>query len=417
MFKKADKDGLVRHSILLFAATQVANVCNLLFHVVMGRGLPDSEYSILSTLLNIMLIIGTPLEAVRTAGAHFAARVQLAGDAGAVKAMVRMWSARLLVPSVITALAGCAGATWIACFFHIETTTPVIIMSLTIPGIVLIPLLAGVLQGLQSFLWMAVAMQALSTVRLIAGAALLWTFLPSALAGLSSQWLGVYLAIATGVWGIWRSTRGAGPAVTPVEGVGSYMMKSFVVLASFATLMNADIIMVRHFLPEVSGSFAQAATISRSIIFLPMPIALAMFPKVVSTGGLTVDTRRVLFRAMAMVIFLIGSGAIVASLIPWLPLKIMYRETSPEAEALVRRVIWAMSPLGLAYLLMNFELAQHRFKASVPLLLCALAYVGGAALFHQRVEQIVGVLAVVSTLAILSLAAGMTWRVRAAPGA
>ena len=36
-------DPLFRHSVMLMAAAQVANVCNLLFQILMNRKLPDAE--------------------------------------------------------------------------------------------------------------------------------------------------------------------------------------------------------------------------------------------------------------------------------------------------------------------------------------------------------------------------------------
>ena len=76
-------EGLVRHGILLMAAAQISSVCNILFHSAMGRMLPGPEYGILSPMLAIMLIIGTPLEALRTAFAHYAARAVQDNDRGA----------------------------------------------------------------------------------------------------------------------------------------------------------------------------------------------------------------------------------------------------------------------------------------------------------------------------------------------
>ena len=68
-------EGLLRHSFLLMAATQVANVSNLLFQMVMGRALTEVQYGVLSSMLGVVLVVATPMEAVRTAFAHFAARL------------------------------------------------------------------------------------------------------------------------------------------------------------------------------------------------------------------------------------------------------------------------------------------------------------------------------------------------------
>ena len=78
---------------------------------------------------------------------------------------------------------------------------------------------------------------------------------------------------------------------------------------------------------------------------------------------------------------------------------VLFGMGAPDAEQvfLVRAVVLAMSPLGLAYILMNFELAQHRFAMVPGALLIAVAYIAGVALFHDTPRQVIAVLACVST--------------------
>ena len=66
-----NKKGLLHHSIFMFVATQLANVANMLFQFVAGRKLPDDEYGVLAAMLSIYLVASTPIDALRTAMAHF----------------------------------------------------------------------------------------------------------------------------------------------------------------------------------------------------------------------------------------------------------------------------------------------------------------------------------------------------------
>ena len=85
--------------------------------------------------------------------------------------------------------------------------------------------------------------------------------------------------------------RGVGPAGRGLHGTAGYLGRSFAMLMAFSLLMMMDVLLVKHYVPGEAESFARAATVARAIIFLPMPIALAMFPKVVSRGGLTPSLR------------------------------------------------------------------------------------------------------------------------------
>ena len=416
MNKTTRSDGLLRHSLVLMAASQVANICNLAFHSVMGRRLDD--YSLLSTMLNIMLIINTPLDAMRTATAHFVSRAMQDDDRGAVREMLRGWGLRLLAVSSAFCVAGLLFSGPLTSFFSAPSRMYIVITSATVMGIVYVPFLTGILQGLQAFNWMAFAIQGLSVTRLAVGALLVWTILPTAMSGLYAQVFGVALALAIGYVGIRRRISGAGPARLAVQGIRGYLWQSFCLLAAYSVLMMADMLIVRHYLPvQTAEQFARAATIARSIIFLPMPIAFAMFPKVVSTGSISGESRRMLMKAVGMVVGLIGLGMIGCLAVPQLPLMVMYGRASatPEAMHLVKLAMCAMAPLALTYLLMNFEMAQHRFRATGWLILCAVCYIGGVALWHQSAQQIVLVLGAVSLASSISFIATMPWR--ATPGA
>ena len=406
-----DQDGLLRHGFFLMAATQLANVSNILFHAVLGRALPD-DYSVMLTMLNVMLIITTPLEAVRTAAAHFAARAVQEDDRGAVRLLLRSWSLRLLLVTLPLAAAALLGRHAIAEFFHFPSTAPVVVTALTTLGLVLVPLGAGSLQGLQAFGWMSLALQGLSFMRLAGGALGVWWVRHDAAGGLLGQTLGVSCSLAVAGWGLTCLLRGAPPARRDLAGTSGYLGRSLAMLTSFAALMMLDVLLVKHYVPGEAEPFSRAATVARSIIFLPMPIALAMFPKVVSDHGLSPESRRIFWKALGLVGGLIGLGVAGCLVLPGLPLRVLYgaAAVTPEAVHLVRVVVLAMTPLSLAYLLMNFEMAQQRFRAAPWLAVAAAAYVGSALTWHASAAQVTGGLALGGLVATAGLLACMPWQ-------
>jgi hypothetical protein len=148
------------------------------------------------------------------------------------------------------------------------------------------------------------------------------------------------------------------------------------------------------------------------MIFLTMPIAMAMFPKVASVGTTDAHNWRTLISAILYVVVILVAAAFICSLFAWVPLRIIYNDRTPTPEMirLVRWVVCAMSPMGLTYLLMNFQMAQRRFKPAYFLLVCAAGYVIGVTLFHDTVWQVVTVLGSVSTLSAIVLIAGLPWK-------
>ncbi|HMO50494.1 MAG TPA: hypothetical protein PKE26_01405 [Kiritimatiellia bacterium] len=404
-------NGLLRHSIFLFVATQVANIATMLFQVVTGRKLPVDEYGVLAAMMSIFLIAATPLDALRTAMAHFATRAMRTGDTGAIRWLVNTWSRRMVGLALGLVAASYLFRHQAAWFFQLDSGAPFVFACGLIAITFFMPLMTGVFQGMQNFYWMSVSMHTWAILRLIL-VIVFMTFAPTAIAGLASHAAATSVGLLLSVWGLQRLTRDY-PVVRPASGIGGFFLRSLLMLGSYAVLMNADLIFIKHlFTPEEAGTFARAAIIGRSVIFLPMPIALVMFPKVITSGPSTRDSRITLIKALVLVALLIGSavGAIIA--VPWLPLWIMYGIREPDAELvrLLIMVVCAMAPLALTFLLMNYEIAQHRFSLVWLLAGCAWAYIGGVVIWHETMEQIVWVMGSVSLLSAAGFSAAIVWR-------
>lgn len=411
---RTHRDGLLQHSLILMAATQVGNLANLLFHVVMGRQLDPSEYGVMSAMLGIILIIATPVDALRMAMAHYTALLVQGGKAASVPHLIRRWSRNLAIPALFVLAVGILSSSQIADFFHLTDPMPVVLTCFVLAGALLMPILVGALLGLQSFLWMSATSHIWGVIRFVAGALFVTYIAATAEWALVGQMLGVCVSVAMGIWGLRWNIRKQEVVEERIRGVTRYCIQSLLILAGFAVLMNADVVMVKHFFPDATeaGLFARAATIGRTMVFLTMPIAMAMFPKVASVRTTDAHNWRTLISAILYVVVILVAAAFICSLYAWVPLWIIYNDRTPTPEMirLVRWVVCAMSPMGLTYLLMNFQMAQRRFKPAYFLLVCAAGYVIGVTLFHDTVWQVVTVLGSVSTLSAIVLIAGLPWK-------
>lgn len=407
----AHQAGLFRHSILLLIATQVGNVATLLFQVVMMRQLSVTEYGILASMLSLVLIMGTPLEALRTAVAHQTALLVRMGQAGAIKTFWAHWARTLLVASLIITVVALGLSRSLAAFFQLPSAAPVMLTGLIIAGSLFMPYFAGALQGTQSFVWMAVHGQVWGVTRLVMGLLFIAVLGQTAMTGLWAQGAGVVGSIVVGVLALTHILRRHTEEVEVPFAGWSYFVLSLTVLAGYAVMMNADVALVKRFFdPEDAGTFARAATIGRSIVFLPVPIAAAMFPKVVSAGQSTLADRTLLLKAIAFTGVLIGGAGLVCTVgTPLLWLAFTGENAGPDTIQLVRRVIWALAPLGLTFLLMNFEIAQRRFRAPAVLVLLAIAYIVSVSIWHETVEQVVFIMSVVNGTSLVVMLVDM-WR-------
>lgn len=399
-------DHLLRHSILLMAASQVGNISSILFHMVMGRWLSPSEYGVLSSMLGVVMIAGMPLGALGTVLTFFTAQLLQQNRAGDIFPLMRSWALKLLVISIPLLAIGMSFSQPLAEFFKLPDRSALFMALVILTIIFFTPVIGAPLGGIQAFGWASVSGMSWGVVRLVVGGALVCFIAASAKWALVGHGVGVIVSVGIAMLGLRIILRRAHSTGNALPGTHAYLWRTIVVMACFAFLMNADMLIVKHyFSPDQSGFYARAATIGRMIVFLPMPIAGAMFPKIVSNGAMSEQHGKLLWKALFYTALIIVPGVLFCAIFPQVPLGVLYHDWQPDAAMcrLVRYTIWAMSPLGLAFIIMNFELGQNRFRMTLPLILCVAGYLAGVSIWHASVLQIVAVLATVSVLAMLAL--------------
>ncbi len=413
-------NALLRHSVILLVASQVANVANILFQILMMRGLSGDEYALLAACFSVFLVIYTPMEALRTVVSHEAARLRQAGAGASAVRTFRQWLIRVAGPAVIAL----AGTVWlapaIAQFFHATDAAAVRWLGVAIATGLLYPVYIGIFQGLETFGWLSAAMQLWALSRLALGVALVFGVSATARYALGAQAGSMLITLAIGSCGMARVLRAQPRALAeaPPSDVAAPrdFFPALAGLAAYATLMNLDAALVKHFLPAAAGDYAKVSTLARALVFLPMPIALAMFPKVVGGEAEDREHHRTLGQAMVYVLGLQLAAALVFSLLAGWIWRLFTGAAALDHQLLVTRcAFWAYAPLGLVFLLLNFQLARRRFFAGYGLVVVAAAYVAGIQLWHDTLLHIVQCVAVASLAGALWLLAGLRLPAAASP--
>ncbi len=403
--------GLLRHGTLMVAGTFAGALCNAGFHMVVGRTLPNAEYGALVTMLGLILVVSTPMLALQNTLAHFTAQFILDGRPEEIRPLFRHWA------GIFAALGlGLVASAW---FFRaplaaVWSVPPrlIVLTFAVLAASLWMSLFQGLRQGLQRFAWLAWAPQAWGAVRLALGAGFTIYVAATAFTPVVAQGLGVLAVLALGLLAAARLHLPPGAPGARPHATYRYLGSALVCLGGYALLMNLDATLAKHYFDaETAGLFAKAATIARTAVFLPVPVAAALFPKVTSTGGMTDQSWRLLGRALAFAGLLIAAVAGLCVAWPQLPWTILYGRPAPAdaaaAVAYTRAMVLAASPLALTYLLLNFEMAQRRFAWCYGLVPAGLAYLGGVALFHTHPLQIPAVLGAANLAGLALLVAGI----------
>lgn len=407
-----EEDKLFRHSLLVMAGSQVANLVNMLFQFSMAWVFSKEEYGVMATMLALVAMVSAPLGALAQGVSHFTAGFIKSGEGWRARHLA--WrvgrDVSLLVAFVIAALLATGAFRGLVGFYQLESPVPLALAIGTVAVLAYTMIPTGVLTGSQAFLWTTGLSVVASVIRVFLGVALVafglglvGALLGNGLAMLAAFLLGLYAMKQVVVDG---PGRDAG-----VRGFYPYIGRFVLASAGYAFLMIGDLSIVKHYFNAGdAGLFAKAAVVARSVIFLPGPIATVLFPKVVSSGAVEPGQGRTLTKALILSAGLTFAGALGCTLFPGLLLKLLTGTTDPSAVGVLVGMAWALTPAAMAQVLMNFELAQRRFSSSWILPLCAAAYAGMASLQHGTLLQVVAAAAGAGLLALALLIASLPWR-------
>ena len=410
--RRTADDRLIAQGTLLISANFLGALCNAAYHILLGRLLPPAEYAALVAMLGIILVASTPMLALQTTIAHYVSLFRASADDRQIKPFIRRCVAFLAPVALVLALVGVLFCVPLSAIWSGVTPSLFAATAITLGLSLLMYVLYGFFQGIQAFGWLAWLPQLWGSGRVLFALLFVFTLRRTALPAIAAQTLGVGLVLLFGMLGYGAHHL---PPLGPhrrkrATGTLPYLLASLVSLAAFALLMNIDAnLSVYYFGTESSALLAKAATIARTAVFLPMPLALALFPKVTSTGELPPGAPRLLLRAILYALLLVALAGGVCYAIPALPWTILYGPLSDlppsdaaTAAALVRSMTLAMAPLALAYLLLHFQTAQRRFLGPLLLVPAAALY-----LLHVRQHLDLGPAAIPRALllaALLSLA-------------
>ena len=344
-------------------------------HPIVARHVPKDEYGAFTTLLQVVAMMGIPAAGLAPVFAQQAAaavtgaqqRAVISTFHGVCRAIFFIWLT-MAVGLLIFYKPALAS---------LQMDNPAALAATVAVGLVamLMPVLTGLLQGRQNFIWLGwiniitaigrFGMICLAVLVLGAWAAgaVMGVFIGMAVALLVAAWQ------TRDVWGVekikvhWGEWLGRVGPLTLGLGVGTFML-------------SADMIFVKHYFPKDQvGYYAAAGMIGRALIYFTQPLTMVMFPKIAHSAARSQKTD-VLMLTLGATALAGAAAAAGCTLFPWLPLTAaMYDKTFLEISTpLVPWFAWCMLPLTLSGVLISSLMARAKFSAVPWLVLVAAGY-------------------------------------------
>lgn len=388
---------------LLMVATCVVHAANFGFQMIMARMLAKhpGEFGVMNTMLDILGLVAVPATAIQLAIARQTAIYADRGDLDSIAALLLRATHKAVIVCVALFALLLAASPWLKDYLRLMQYGPIIVTAGLIAFAVVTPVANGALQGFKRFGWMSVAQIAWPLVRIVTGVALVWVGWKASGALLGTLVGNVVpLAVAALVLAaVWR--REVALRSLDTADVYRYLRPTLIATVCYAALALLDMAMVKHLFPAtVADEYAAASRFGRAVGWLISPLCTVLFPHVWD------ETRHEANRALLWKFLLVAVGigvgaACVASMTPGLLTKLLLGRADAAVSALIPLCAWAMLPIGVANVFLNFVMARGRYGFLVVFAVITVLYPVAFELWHESLRQ---VLAVVAAFGVVTLA-------------
>ena len=398
-FNQLLKSAGMWHGLIMTGSTLLAGFLDYLYNVLTGRMLIPVEYSILISVQAILQILLHVTNVIRNVVAYYTAEISgQTGDPLSVALFLRRryrWAWRWGIVAMLTmALL----SPLLARLLQLTSLSPLWAASLALLMLFVRPVTDGTLQGIQYFRGLASVTVFQALLRLVFAIILIQLGL-AAFGAVLALPLATSSALLLALWFLQPHFKVPTTESRDRSVSLRYSMQTLVGLLAFALLVNMDAIFVRAFFtPEVAGGYAPVVTIGKINLFIPLALAMVLFPKAVQRHAKGQDARPIL------------GLALVAALLPGLGLTgLLFVASGPLITLLFGPAYgdpgMVLGLVGLATTLfaglnlwLNYALSTERPFFVYGLALVTLLQGTAMFLFHRELVMIAGIMVVMGIL-------------------
>lgn len=395
-------DALLKHGLIMLAASAGGSVLNYLYQLFMGRMLGPEQYGIFGALISLAYVLTVPVQTIQIITTKSVSRLLATSRGNDLGFLIRHLGKKVALGSLLGMVTVVAASGVIADFFRIPSVIPIIVLGIAFFFQLLVPVVTGALLGLQRFVRLGANQIVNFGSKFVFGVALvaLGLGVQGALAGMI---LGGALSLFLGAYFL-RDVLGKAPAGHELPEASSYSFYTFLTFLLVTLFYNVDVMLVKRFFDSAqAGYYTAAATLAKAVFFGSVALAGAMFPKVStwSETGNGEETIQLLKDALIYTGLLAGLGTLLFNLFPGFAVSLLYGSAYTESIGLVGLFSIGMLFFSLSYVLVLYQLALGRKAFVLLLALGALVEVAGIALFHATLWHVVMVFT--ATMAVLFL--------------
>ena len=396
MIRSLFKSSFFRQSAWMMLAALASSACFALVQIIATR-MPGREALTFSMLVDLVAQLTIPVIGLQT---FFAQKtvLDLQANRQASLAGAARWSLGIITSLWLVAVTG---------FFIFREhfianyhVSPLALILTLLFGLVamLQPVLAGLLQGKQDFLWYGWA-TILNSLGRLAGVTVTVLWLGGRAEGvIFAVLLGV--ALTTGIMAVrtrdlWRAA--AGPF--DWRGLVRRALPISLALGAYTYLFTADSLLVQRYFDQDTDVYNSVRLVGRILVFATAPMVAVMFPLLIKTRAAGQPSNAL--KDTLLITAAVGvAGALGLTLWPELPLHFLAGGRHVPHAWLVPWFAWCLLPLSFANVLISNLLARERYIVVPWLVTVAIAYGVALRLWHDSFLTVIKTLGVFGLLLV-----------------
>lgn len=392
------KDYLFKDSFILFLATSTVNLSNFIFHMYVTRKLSPSDYGALATLLAMIIIFIMPAQALLMTVAKRVSIYKAHNQFDKIIGLFKKTTKWFLILGIFYFVFFITFSGFIMSFFNLDDIFLILILALISIVALLLPVVRGILQGLQKFVKFGLNLISDAVFRLIS--VILFITLGFGLRGaLASSLFSALIAYCLGMFMLaeYLKIKEKSFQLKKREFFG-YALPVFFSMVAFSILSYLDLFIVKHFYEkEQAGLYAVTSIIGKAFLYFPMAIAMALFPKVSENFELKKSTKGLLIKSVILTVIISFLGFLFCFFFPEFVIKLLTGgKKYLEITGVVKIFGLAILPLVLLNVLINYLLAIHRYFFIYIMYLGIVVYAVLLWFFHKTFYQVVFILFIVN---------------------
>lgn len=349
--------GLIKGSLILLISFNIYNGLNFLFHFGMARLLSVADYGKLATLFSIIYVLGVFSESLQLVITKYATNEK---DNGKLKNILKRALRRSFFVSFCLFIFYLIASVPLSYLLKVEY--PLMALNgFVIFFVFLAPINRGIMQGKKKFKSLGLNMIIESSTKL--ALALVFVYLGWQVYGaIFGTLIGIFLAFLLSFLSIRDITKSV-EKKAKTEEIYGYTKPVFMINLFILIFYNIDVLMARILFAEnVSGAYAIASILAKTIFWGTQPISRAMFPIAAEKNLNKEKLENVLINAFAILFAAVIGALVLFYLFPEFIVKIFSGKLIQESIEILFYLGVAIGLLDLTNLILIYKLSLGKAK-------------------------------------------------------